>query len=114
MPFCPNCETHYKGQLSICPECGEQLIESAIDEIEGIPEAADDHLISLHRSPSEEESEILRKALRQAGIGFVFKQSDSIYDSGAFDGEFCVDEDDYDEAREVAESVLDDIEDKPL
>lgn len=112
MPYCPNCEVEYKGQLSVCPECGEHLVESLPDEVEEVPEEPEEGMLCLHRSPDQERSESLMDALREAGIQFVFKPLGRYCSTEAFDGEFYVPEDLYEEARDIAEAILGDIEDE--
>lgn len=121
MPFCPNCETEYKGHVSVCPECGEHLVEMTEDE-ELEEELAGDEAESmlLYRSPSPEVTDDLKDALRDAGITFDFRPIEdrragvgsvkTIYRGQNVDGEFYVAEDDFDAAKEVAESIIGDIE----
>ncbi len=124
MPFCPNCETEYKGHVSVCPECGEHLIDTSVEDLEDLSEEMEDDMVLLYRSFSRANSDTLMEALRDAGITYVFKPTDdsagaspksgvkSIYRNVFVDGEFFVSEDDYDTAKEIAESVLGDIEDE--
>ena len=124
MPFCPNCETEYKGHVSVCPECGEHLIDTSVEDLEDLSEEMEDDMVLLYRSSSRVNSDTLMEALRDAGIIYVFKPSDdasgirpksgvkSIYRNVFVDGEFYVSEDDYDTAKEIAESVLGDVEDE--
>ncbi len=112
VPFCPNCEVEYKGQLSVCPECGEHLVESVPDEVDEVSEEPEEGMLCLHRSPDQGQSEELTEALKDAGIPFIFKPLGRIYATEAFDGEFYVHEDNYEEARDVAESVLGDFEEE--
>ena len=123
MPFCPNCETEYKGHVSVCPECGEHLIDTSIEDLDDLSEEADDDMVLLYRSTSRSNSDTLMDALREAGINYVFKPVDEpgtkpkagvkqIYRTAFVDGEFYVNEEDYDTAREVAEGVLGDLEEE--
>jgi hypothetical protein len=120
MPFCPNCETEYKGHVSVCPECGEHLIEMTEDEeLEEEFDEEEGEQILLYRSPSPEITDELTDALRDAGITFDFRPVESksragsvksIYRGQNIDGEFYVGEDDFDAAKEIAESIIGDIE----
>ena len=121
MPFCPNCETEYKGHVSVCPECGEHLIEMTEDEdLEEELLEDETEQILLYRSPSPEITDELTDALRDAGITFDFRPNEgrgratgsvkSIYRGQNIDGEFFVGEDDFDAAKEIAESIIGDIE----
>ncbi|MCC6962850.1 MAG: hypothetical protein IT585_06325 [candidate division Zixibacteria bacterium] len=118
MPFCPNCETEYKGNVSVCPECGEHLIEMTEDEdLEESVDADEAELFLLYRSPSPEISEELTDALRDAGITFEFRPVEnsarsvkSLYRGQNVDGEFYVGEDDLDVAKEIAESIIGDLD----
>ena len=123
MPFCPNCETEYKGHVSVCPECGEHLIDTSVEEeLDDLDEEMEEDLVLLYRSTSRANSDALMEALKDAGITYVFKPADEgvrpkgtarkMYGNVFVDGEFYVSEDDYDTARETAESVLGEIEDE--
>jgi predicted amidophosphoribosyltransferase len=122
MPFCPNCETEYKGHVSVCPECGEHLIDTSEEDLDDLSEEMDDDMVILYRSTSRASSDTLMDALKEAGINYVFKPFDdsagarpkmgvkNLYRNVFADGEFFVSEDDFDTAKEIAESVLGDIE----
>lgn len=121
MPFCPNCETEYKGHVSVCPECGEHLVEMTEDEeLDEELEGDESEQILLYRSPSPEITDELTDALRDAGITFDFRpvigrgsvagSVKSLYRGQNIDGEFYVSEDDIDAAKEIAESIIGDIE----
>jgi hypothetical protein len=124
MPFCPNCETEYKGHVSVCPECGEHLIDTSVEDLDDLSEEMDDVMILLYRSTSRPSSDTLMEALKEAGINYVFKPFDAavgarpkagvknLYRNVFVDGEFFVSEDDYDTAKEIAETVLGDIEEE--
>jgi hypothetical protein len=119
MPFCPNCETEYKGNVSVCPECGEHLIDTSVEDLEDLSEEMEDDMVLLYRSSGRANSDALMDALRDAGILYVFKASEdtgprgkkTLYRTAFVDGEFFVNEEDYDTAKEIAESVLGDLED---
>jgi hypothetical protein len=118
MPFCPNCETEYKGHVSVCPECGEHLIDTSVEDLEDLSEEMEDDMILLYRSASRINSDALMDALRDAGITYVFKAAEDTgprskkasYRTAFVDGEFFVAEDDFDTAKEIAESVLGDLD----
>ena len=122
MPFCKNCQTEYKGNVSVCSDCGEIMEKASLDELEEMEAKFDDELIILYKSTSRDDTENLIDALKEAGVSYVFRRargngSEAIaiadfYNDHALDGEFCVKEDDYDRAREIAESVLDDFDDE--
>jgi len=120
MPFCPNCETEYKGNVSVCPECGEHLIDTSVEDLESLSEEMEDDMVLLYRSSGRANSDALMDALRDAGILYVFKASEdtgprakkTLYRTAFVDGEFFVNEEDYDTAKEIAEAVLGDLEDE--
>ncbi len=104
----------------MCPECGEHLIEMTEDEeLEEEFDEEEGEQILLYRSPSPELTDELTDALRDAGITFDFRPVESkgrtgsvksMYRGQNIDGEFYVGEDDYDAAKEIAESIIGDIE----
>jgi hypothetical protein len=102
----------YKGQLSVCPECGELLTETLPEELEDPLEGPEEGMVCRHRSPDQAQSEELEEALKEAEIQYFFKPLRRVTVTGAFDGEFYVHEDAYEEAREVAESILGEIEEE--
>lgn len=118
MSFCPNCEMDYKGNVSVCPECGEHLIEVAEDEEREEELAAEEvEQLLLYRSPSPEITEELSDALRDAGIAFDFRKLEvssrtvkSLYRGQNVDGEFYVSEDDFEAAKEIAEGIIGDLD----
>jgi hypothetical protein len=113
MPFCPNCDAEYKGKLSVCPECGEMLTDPNEEEdLEDTVEEPHEGMLCLFRSPEKEESELAVQALRDAGIKFVFRPLGRVHQSEAYDGEFYVGEDDYDDAKEALEDAVGEIEDE--
>ncbi len=118
MPFCPNCETEYKGHVSVCPECGEHLIDTSVEDLDDLSDEMEDDMVLLYRSASRANSDALMDALRDAGINYVFKAAEDagprskkgLYRTAFVDGEFFVNEEDFDNAKEVAESILGDLE----
>lgn len=122
MPFCPNCDTELKGNVSICPDCGELLTESSLDEFEEA-ELKSDESICLYRSSSSVATNELSGALREAGIKFVFAKVKGpadiggvgeLYSGEEIDGEFRVAEEDYEEARDIARSLFGEIEEEEI
>ena len=122
MPFCPNCDTELKGNVSICPDCGEMLAEGTLDEFEEAELESDDSLC-LYRSSSSAATSELTAALREAGIKFVFAKVKGpadiggvgeLYSGDEIDGEFHVSEEDIDEAREIARSLFGEIEEEEI
>lgn len=125
MPFCPNCETEYKGHVSVCPECGERLIEADLDELEELDtDELEEEYVLLYRSTSRSETDELSEALREEGIAFSFRPAGSaspsgrtvrqLYSGGKIDGEFYVGEEDYDDARQVVESLFGEVDEDLL
>lgn len=118
MPFCRNCEMDYKGNVSVCPECGDHLIEIAEDEEREEELAAEEvEQLLLYRSPSPEITEEMSDALRDAGIAFEFRKLEvssrtvkSLYRGQNVDGEFYVSEDDFETAKEIAEGIIGDLD----
>jgi hypothetical protein len=96
--------------MSVCPECGEHLIESLPESEDEIVEEPEEGMLCLHRSADQHQSDSLTDALKEAGIQFVFKPLRRYLSTGAYDGEFYVSEDDFEDARDVAETILGEIE----
>ena len=122
MPFCPNCDTELKGNVSICPDCGEMLSTRTLDEFEEA-ELESDEAVCLYRSPTSLASTELSGALREAGIKFAFSKvkgpadidgAGELYSGDEIDGEFHVAEEDYEEAREIARSLFGEIEEEEI
>lgn len=110
MPFCPNCDAEYKGKLSVCPECGEHLNDDEEVELEEVEVDEIESMLCVFRSPTEEESEAATEVLREAGLKYVFRPLGRLHQSEAFDGEFYVNEDDFEEAKQILEDVVGDVE----
>ncbi len=108
----------YKGNVSVCPECGDHLIEIAEDEEREEELAAEEvEQLLLYRSPSPEITEEMSDALRDAGIAFEFRKLEvssrtvkSLYRGQNVDGEFYVSEDDFETAKEIAEGIIGDLD----
>jgi hypothetical protein len=122
MPFCPNCETEFKGNVSICPDCGETVVEGTVDEFEEA-EVESNAAVCLYRSSSSTITQELSDALREAGIKFAFAKvqvpadiagAGELYSGDEIDGEFHVSEEDYEEAREITRSLYGEFEDEEL
>jgi hypothetical protein len=88
------------------------LVETLPEEDENLQEEPEEGMLCLHRSMDQERSEELEEALKEAEIQYLFKPLGRIYQTEAFDGEFYVREDVYEEARLVAEAVLGEIEEE--
>jgi hypothetical protein len=64
MPFCPNCNYEYIEGGTICPDCGEALVE----EIEKPEEWDEENWEVVFTSSKEYEVEMLKNNLDGAGI----------------------------------------------
>ena len=75
MPVCPNCEYEYVEGMTICPDCGENLVE---DKYFIKPEDwTEDDWIVVYTSSQEYEVEMLKDNLESAGINAaVLSQKD--------------------------------------
>jgi len=122
MPFCHNCQTEYKGHVSVCPECGEHLSDATLDELEEMAAERDHQMILIYKSSNQANSEALIEAFKDAGINHIYKPATSancgqpagisdLYNDHSLVGEFYVWENDYDLAREVAESIVGELDD---
>ncbi len=75
MPVCPNCEYEYVEGVTICPDCGETLVE---DKYFIKPEDWDEeNWVVIFTSGQEYEVEMLKDNLEGAGINAaVLSQKD--------------------------------------
>jgi Putative prokaryotic signal transducing protein len=66
MPVCPNCEYEYVEGITICPDCGANLVD---DKYYVKPENWDeDNWVVVYTSSQEYEIEMLRDNLQGAGV----------------------------------------------
>ncbi|MGE5400041.1 MAG: putative signal transducing protein [Ignavibacteriales bacterium] len=65
MPICPNCEYEYKEGMTVCPDCGIQLVDQ---------QEFNEHMINpedwdvVYTCSEEYEAEMLKANLEGAGI----------------------------------------------
>lgn len=65
MPICPNCENEYMDNVTICPDCGVELVEN--DEFTENLTTPKDYQI-VYTTSEEYEAEMLKANLDGAGI----------------------------------------------
>jgi hypothetical protein len=118
MPFCPKCRFEYKPDVSVCPDCEEELVLTLPPE--DAPEVTDENRTwkLLYTAVSRSAAEFLLEALRQADIPSVMKPSGRFYGKGAAgglgsvsgfgDGEIMVDEQWWNEAVEIRTQTVGD------
>lgn len=73
MPYCPNCRYEYKSNISECPDCGAELVDSlpGDDEYEDIEVDSDEEWIALAKLTSNQYAEMVVEALQAKDIPAV-------------------------------------------
>jgi len=113
MPFCPNCKYEYEQGVAICPDCGEDLVESLPE-----PEALQEPIkhVFLRDVPSRLYAEMLKGALQNQGISCVVKGDDIGIMLGTYSTSQApmrisvwVDRNQLFQAKRIAEQILGDI-----
>jgi len=71
VPFCPKCKYEYNPNVSVCPDCGEKLVDQLPEE--RLEERPDQDWIPLVQLTSQQTAEMLRGALDAKGIPAVLR-----------------------------------------
>jgi hypothetical protein len=74
MPFCPNCRYEYKPEISICPDCNEQLVSSLPPE--GAENQDDeyskyDNWVRIGRLTSQAYANMINEGLQSKNIPVI-------------------------------------------
>jgi len=105
MPICPNCESEYKEGVTVCPDCGQDLISKS-DFNEGLINPEDWEIILT--CSEEYEAEMVKANLEGAGINsLIIPQKDRNFPSvGDFSIiKLAVKKDDLETARQILDDI---------
>ena len=78
MLYCSHCKYEYENEVSVCPDCGEQLVEAPIpikDNHADIDQSAPGEWIPLAQFTSDQYSEMVVEALRDKEIKVILQSS---------------------------------------
>jgi hypothetical protein len=67
MPFCPQCKSEYKPGITACADCGQPLVSRLPEP----PPPSDEPLVVVYQPPDKLHSEMVKNALREAGIPVI-------------------------------------------
>ena len=69
MPFCPKCKYEYNAGTTVCPDCGEKLVDQLTEP--AMEEKPDQDWIPLARLTSQQLADMLKEALEVKDIPAV-------------------------------------------
>jgi hypothetical protein len=97
--FCPNCKYEYKLGVTMCPDCGAELVYKLPPKAAKSPQEIDDakDLVIVYVSGDGPSVAIAKSLLDEVGIEYLI--SKDWVGGGRVD--FCVHPDKADEAREL-------------
>ena len=111
--FCPDCEAEYKKGITVCPDCGVELVaeldrDSRLHDIEGSP-------VPLRSFNTAAEADMVNELLSQNGIRSFVEGSGFSVVPGTFSQEvvIMVDERDLERAVDIYEAYFDASEPAP-
>jgi predicted amidophosphoribosyltransferase len=67
MAFCPNCEAEYRAEVTVCPDCGLELVPELTAE-NRVHDIADGEPVRLQSFSNSAEAEMVRETLDRNGI----------------------------------------------
>ncbi len=73
MPICPKCKYEYRPGTTVCPDCGEKLVESLPPKM--VAQSPDDSWVSVCRVGSVVKSEMAKGALDSNNIPSIVMSS---------------------------------------
>ncbi len=105
MPFCPSCRAEYKPDITHCPDCDADLVETLPEQTQ---ETEGTKLVELASFPMVSEAEMIQELLEGNDIQTVLRgEVDPIgATSGAEPITLLVEENDLERAREIDEAFF--------
>ena len=108
MAFCPNCEAEYKEGITVCPDCGIELVGELTPENK-VHDTSEGEPVALQSFKTGAEAEMVRELLEQNGIRSFVEGGDFAVIPSSFSQEVVVmvDERDLDRAIDIYKAYFD-------
>jgi hypothetical protein len=108
MAFCPNCEAEYREGITVCPDCGVELVGELTTENK-THDTSEGEPVPLQTFKTGAEAEMVRELLEQNGLRSFVEGGDFAIIPSSFSQEVVVmvDERDLDRAVEIYKAYFD-------